>query len=354
LYYYGCYTGSNIISCGPDPLGILSIGVSGNLNVFKTMRPETIHRKEFNLNEKKKELTLLLFRVSEAFFSEDTISYPGEAIEGKVLKEILQRTLDKNIRDFYKNSDLSELVERLDASDSDVDEKALHLVTIFSQGDSRVTMDEDTVQIACELPNFHKAYENETGQNPGARCTLAGSLLHIALEKLGYEGVRCVQVDGHYVVLREMDDGSIKVYDPTASNVTQNAEGTREVKGFAHTFGREDVMKKFEEDNTYQLVLKSSARIEHTDLFSVQDSEGNYVRGFYALNPHTLMDVGTALENLSLLKDSTDATTRVLCEKYPDLKTLDFQEIKRVLQFPDVSDVLPTNEDMNVPRLRAA
>lgn len=150
------------------------------------------------------------------------------------------------------------------------------------------------------LPNLRKQYKTA-----GMNCTLGSAMLHLALEQLGYTGIRTVLRQGHHVVFRERNDGGIQLYDPTSLS-TKNDQ----LVGFSRTFAPEQLANRrevLEGDDKKGIAL--TIQIDEGDKiagFLKAEHNGKFTQTFYAYDPKTIMDMAIALENLSEIKHDVE------------------------------------------------
>ncbi len=282
---------------------------------------------EQNNFERKEELRQNLVLIAQTFFSQEFDVATLEGKEGLELQVALQEAFDKNVRDFYERSELAKEIAKLDLVDSDRDQKAVDIVAKYNSG-SELRDPEGAFLIEKELPNFNQAWQKREGKNPAANCTLAGAEMHLALEQVGYQNVHSVLIKGHYLALRELEDGTVRLYDPSTTH--------DEYLGFIHTCEPDQIKKgELDERGGCVIDIKLPTQPNHTDMFA---EENNFIQRLYALPTSVLVDFFVALENLSEFKDHANRESIDLCEKYPILKTLNIKEMKDAMSFSNPID----------------
>lgn len=221
-----------------------------------------------------------------------TNSEIGPDTEEVQLREHMQEDFQKELIAYFDEAGFGELVEQVRAKSEDgapLDEQMLHAIAQRSEGKHGwVDM----------LPQLRR-------DNPdaGLNCTMGSAMLHIALERLGYQGVRTVLRKGHHVVLREQEDGGLQLYDATSLSTGEDGK----LRGYTRTFKPEDIarvtpVQESADRSGYSFVLRSSEP-DHPGGFYEQGENGQYVQSFYAYDPSIKMDLAIALENLSEIKD---------------------------------------------------
>jgi hypothetical protein len=136
------------------------------------------------------------------------------------------------------------------------------------------------------------------------------SWLHIALEKLGYNDVHTVLRDGHHIVVRELPNGEMKLYDPTSLSTVDG-----ELVGYTRTFKPEQVANKNPVSegrglNGFSFTLSSNEQDKVGGFRGEPGADGVYHQNFYAYDPHIKMDMTIALGNLSEIQEDAAKVER--------------------------------------------
>lgn len=265
----------------------------------------------------------VLIKIAKDFLLENVNEHDFADLNNYELITKIQDRFQNELRNFYLETQYSKDIEKLkiDRSDVPLDEQALHLLAQYSGGDSN-----NSHQISRQLPKFNKQYTNA-----GYECTLSTALIRLALEQLGYTNTRSVLLRRHYMAIRELDDGSIKFYD-AANRTTINGQ----LQGFSHIFNPKEILnRKKIIKNQYIFTVKTKTRIKGTEVFSNKTDTEFYFKEFFVYDPSILIHLTVVLENLSQFKSQDDKYSVELIEKYPYLKRLDFEKIKKDLKLFD-------------------
>ncbi len=268
----------------------------------------------------------------------------SEKVNEAQLYDEIERKLQDSYRDYYESSGLKAQIEELKRSENS-DDKALGIITeVARKGEGGWT---------ATFPNL-KTKDN------GMDCTLAGAMLHFALDGLGFINVYSTLRLGHYVVTRIFDNGDIKIYDP-ATTVTYN--GIR--MGYSRIFLANEVIITNVEKGNGKRGQKIEIIINRPDLpggFQQVSQDRTYKQTFYASVPTIYLDASCALENIdSLKKDAqkfeeekrqSDTNSSVwqrqaqqIVEKYPQIAQFDYKKLKECLQFFDPRDILSIHSE---------
>jgi hypothetical protein len=262
---------------------------------MKHMNPEKhfnrLPEKQSNDSQQETEVVPkeIIVRNTQSFLLRPDDASSMKSLGEKELGETIQAKFQDNLVAHYEESGLMKKISQLRKLDESVrDDEALNLVATESQG-GHGWLD--------MLPNLRKL-DDQAGMN----CTMGSAMLHIALEELGYDGVRTVIRKGHSVVLREYPGGGIKLYDATSLSTIKDR-----LVGYSRTFSSEQI--KDQQDVTehgdrsgfsFTIVTDEEDKIGG---ITEKTTEGKYTQKFYAYDPSTKMDVAIALENLSEIKD---------------------------------------------------
>jgi len=239
----------------------------------------------------------VFLKTAQDFLIDGKIDEETLRLEDKELTKKLQAEFQENLERYFKESGLSDEIEilavreKLQQAEVPLDEQALNLIARKSEGvHGWVDM----------LPNLRKQYKDS-----GMNCTMGSAMLHLALEKLGYSGVRTVLRKGHSVVFREIDDGSIQFYDPTSLSTVNE-----KLVGYSRKFTPDQITNRKEvEESENKKGFAVTLEIGEADKiggFSEADEKGKYAEKFYAYDPSTKMDIAIALENLSEIKQDAE------------------------------------------------
>lgn len=246
-----------------------------------------------DLLEREPQERKVFLKTSQDFLLDGKIDEETLRLEDQELAKKLQAEFQENLERHFKESGLFDEIEllavreKIQQSEIPLDEQALNLIARKSEG---------AHGWADMLPNLRKQ-NKEAGMN----CTLGSAMLHLALEKLGYSGVRTVLRKGHHVVFRELDDGSIHLYDPTSpSTVNEQLVGYSRKFTPGQITNRQEV-EEGENKKGYAVTLKIG-EADTIGGFSEAGEDGQYAQKFYAYDPSTKMDIAIALANLSEIK----------------------------------------------------
>lgn len=233
-------------------------------------------------------------KVAEDFLTEQATTDELLHLPDTELGGAIQDRFQDNLRKHFETSGLSDkiealrLAEAIESKEPPLDEKALNLIAQASEG---------THGWIDMLPSLRNQFEDA-----GLNCTMGSAMLHLALEKLGYDGVHTVLRKGHHVVIRELPDGSLKLYDPTSLSTKDD-----QLVGYQRTFLPDQIKNRREvsEDDgrtgfAFTLALAEQDKVGG---FYEQEPEGSYVQRFYAYDPSIKMDIAIGLGNLSEIKD---------------------------------------------------
>lgn len=224
----------------------------------------------------------VFLKTAQDFLIDGKIDEETLRLEDKELTKKLQAEFQENLERYFKESGLSDEIEilavreKLQQAEVPLDEQALNLIARKSEGvHGWVDM----------LPNLRKQYKDS-----GMNCTMGSAMLHLALEKLGYSGVRTVLRKGHSVVFREIDDGSIQFYDPTSLSTVNE-----KLVGYSRKFTPDQITNRKEvEESENKKGFAVTLEIGEADKiggFSEADEKGKYAEKFYAYDPSTKMDI---------------------------------------------------------------
>lgn len=273
---------------------------------------------------------------NQVLFFEPVESVDTTTLSNTQLAVVLNKNFQKAIEQFYTKSRLQEGVTNISKNyrGDNLDEEVLNFITEKSVA----TTDKQILLGSPMLPKY-------VLENPkvGMECTLASAMLFCALKQVGYKNLRTVYLKGHQVLLQELADGCIKLYDP-ATRSTINGE----TKGFAAVFNKDEIIEKrdFKEPNGekgYSFKIKTKRKSESTGLFEERDSQGYSSKSFYAFGPCTLIDLGIALENLDEIKEKYlkgDKLAKDFVNKHPSLKELDYKKFQKEFGFIDRKKLL--------------
>lgn len=261
----------------------------------KEAEVSTMQAPESKIESPEKELTTreVLLKVADNFLVDGFNEREFAELNNEQLGEKLQQKFQESLLAHFKESGLADEVRILALRESTkpsgipLDEQVLHLIAERSRGVSGW---------ADILPKLRREYKGA-----GLNCTLASAMLHIALEETGFANVRTVSTKGHHIVLRELPDGSLKLYGPTDITTTDER-----LTGYVRTFTPAEIysrqpVEEGHERSGYALRL-ALAESDELGGFIQPDAEGHYTKSYYAYDPSIKMDVGVALENLSEIK----------------------------------------------------
>lgn len=239
---------------------------------------------ELNKDIKNREIFV---KIAQDFLMDDPINDVDiSKMSNRELGEYFQKRFQQNLENFFENSELAQEIK--ECKD---DDEVLHLVANKSEG-MHGWMD--------MLPNLIKL-EPKAGMN----CTMGSATLHMGLEALNYQNVRTVVVKGHSIVLRELEDGSIKLYDSNSKSTVND-----KLVGYTHTFSPEQISNRAEveekaERKGFQFSLERGEQDEQGG-FHMADREGKFSKNFYAYDPSIKMDIAIAIGNLSEIKKDAE------------------------------------------------
>lgn len=234
-----------------------------------------------------------LLKVASSLLSTEEFKKNTLEMDNIQLVEHLQEVFQRNIEHHYRATGLADKInalpvqEGLNPTGVPLDDQAVNLIADLSQG---------THGWVDMLPNLR----NEDPQ-AGLNCTMGSALLHLALEDLGFDVVKSVIRKGHHVVIREMNDGSIKLYDPTSLSTKDG-----KLVGYSRTFSPSEIKgKESVAEKGYGFELDSGGE-DKIGGFMKADDDGQYRQSFFAYESDVKMDLAIALENLSEIKDDAD------------------------------------------------
>ncbi len=259
---------------------------------IKTVMPEQKRTQAF---ETEPEYRQVFLKIAEDFLTEERTTEELIQLEDNDLGQEIQKRFQQSIVRHFERSGLADKIDALrlahhiDPKGVPLDEKALHLIACASEG---------THGWIDMLPSLRNQYASA-----GMNCTMGSAMLHLALEKLGYSGVHTVLRKGHHVVIQELPDGGIKLYDPTSLSTVEN-----QLVGYVRTFADEHVTHKQdvnEKSNAqgFAFTLNSDRQDKIGGFHDEADKTGSYQQSFYAYDPDIKMDVAIALGNLSEIQD---------------------------------------------------
>jgi hypothetical protein len=215
----------------------------------------------------------------------------------KELHDSLQSQIQEIYQDIKSNIDLT--------SDQTINDSIVRIAS-----DSP-----DTPAIGAWLPIEYQRYEGTKME-----CTLGSAMVKLALEEAGSPDARTALLKEHQVAIRNNEDGSITIFDPTTTHTT---EGQRH--GFMADFSADQVVDK---QNVYdkqgnlrgqKFRVETKEKPEHTGMFDSFDEERQvYYRDFFTSEPDTLVELSVVLENLD--NDQYKA-------RYDSLKGYDAREL---------------------------
>ncbi len=285
--------------------------------------------------------TKMLLHAAQTFLMDDPITRDMLTMNHSDLIEELQQRFQRHLERYYEQSGLQQKVIDLcsertrNPTEEPLDEAICHLIAQNSQDDGTWML-----ELPALLKTFHKK---------GYNCTLGSALLQTALQEVGIQHVHTVLRTGHYIVLHELNDGSIKILDPTSLMTTNKGTPKERLVGYVRTFSPSQIINRRE-------IAEPGNRRSFS--FTVQDDKpdhiggitheckGHYEEHFYANDPSIKIDISIALENLSEIKDDAKRATdehsdqtpeltekyleaKTICERSPQLYDLDFAMLKR-------------------------
>jgi hypothetical protein len=234
-----------------------------------------------------------LLKVASSLLSTKEFTKSTLEIESSQLLDLLQQAFQENIKHHYRETGLAVKIKAIPAQESlnptgvPFDEQAVNLIADLSQG---------THGWVDMLPNLRKE-DPEAGLN----CTMGSALLHLALEDLGFDHISTVLREGHHVVIREMSDGSMKLYDPTSLSTKDE-----KLVGYSRTFVPSEIERRDSiVGKGYGFELDSAGEDKIGGFMKPNDA-GQYRQSFFAYEPEVKMDLAIALENLSEIKEDAD------------------------------------------------
>jgi len=241
----------------------------------------------------------------------------------KDLLHQVQYGFQNSIKKYFGDSKLEQDTRNL------TDEQILHLVAVRSEMKNK-----NTPQIARQIPKYSLKYPMA-----GFECTLSTALVRLSLAKMGFNNTRSLLLRRHFIAMRELEDGSIKLYD-AATRITVNGQ----IQGFCESFFPREVYDKHDvwfqnEKRGYVFTIKTTRKIKNTNMFQ-KNNNGFYLKQFFAYEPNILIDLSVVLENLSEITKQKDEFSIKLCADYPILKKLDYPRMKVDLGMFDAYDFL--------------
>lgn len=277
--------------------------------------------------KEKREIKELVLKVAGTFLvGEDALQELRGAPKESFL-QVLQEKYEEELRRYYKESGLHKGVQDLVASykGDSLDVEILQLVGKASDGD------EPWVDMLTKLRDqYPKA---------GMNCTLASAMLHLALDDVGQsDGVHTASCKGHALVLRELSDGGLRIYDPTQ----RRANELGEYQSSLLSVTGKDV-------ETGPAVDEGFGRSGH--VVTVDGLKGGRTARSYAYDSKTVLSVAITLSNLALISvDAMGGKTRdesrdpkdfpaillrrkrakELCEQFPELNR--FSEVWKLIK----------------------
>lgn len=235
----------------------------------------------------------ILIETANAFLLDAPLTAQEADCTDAALGELIQERFQTALKNFYRTSGLADQIEALklkqdiDPQPAPLDVQAANLIAQASEGmHGWVDM----------LPNLKHLYP-ESGLN----CIMGSALLHCALEELGYDNVHTVLVPGHHVVVRELPDGGLTLYDPTSLSTENDT-----LVGYTRTFAAADVRTRtgqIEQGGRqgFAFALVSAER-DAIGGFRDKTSGEKYIQHYYAYDSAIMMDAAIALENLAEIK----------------------------------------------------
>lgn len=211
-----------------------------------------------------------------------------EVLNDEQLGEHVQKKFQKQLEGFFTTSGLED-----ELKECKTDEEALHIIATKQGVSGWVDMLPKTIE------DFNNDPENK-GKKAKMNCTMTSAMLHIALEKMGYTKVRSAIMDGHAISLRELEDGSLKLYD--ANSRSTNKEG--KVTGYTRTFAAEQIENRQDVEERdgrrgFSFTLLRGEPDKWGGYFHAPNKEGQFKKKMYVYDSSIKMDLAIALENLS-------------------------------------------------------
>jgi len=289
-WYVGPYETIDYTKKSPvDFKNINSIKAKSVQDIIKMFNSDLTLSEANKLSEANSAIKSLL-NISPVLFNPDEDLSILQGVDKTKLAEIIQNKFQNNIKSYYHKCWLWKKVEELKLKndlqnwDMPLDEQALNLITKESVGINGWT---------DMLPNFHT--ERDWDKKIGLNCTLASALLHIALEHLWFKNIRTTLRKWHHVVTREMEDGWIKLYDPTSS---------KDDNWYFKIFTKDQIKHKKEVYDKWYSFSLSTKDEDKIGWFS-KLKNGEYQNTFFSYDTPIKMDISIALGNLSEIKDTT-------------------------------------------------
>ncbi|OGM28186.1 hypothetical protein A2801_04100 [Candidatus Woesebacteria bacterium RIFCSPHIGHO2_01_FULL_41_10] len=181
-----------------------------------------------------------------------------------------------------------------------------------------------TSSVGQMFPKHYRLY-------PGSamECTLASSILKLALEEKGKVNVHTVLIKGHQAAIQEEGSGTIIIYDPSTRWTRKDGVA----HGFSHRFEPSEIKHKKDlkdEQGKYRgffFRLETIQRPKNTGMFESFDEKRQvYTRDFFASESDTLIELSVVLENLSDLSDK---------DSFSSLQDFDAKEVVKTLHIFD-------------------
>jgi hypothetical protein len=237
-----------------------------------------------------------LLAASQIFLSDEPLTEDLLRMTNEALVEELQQRFQRHLEDHYERSGLKKKVVMLcteharDPAGS-LDEEICHLVAQNCGHEGTWTR---------ELPVILSAFDR-TGYN----CTLGSAMLQTALQDAGFTRVHTVLRAGHYCVIRELDDGSLKLLDATSLQTEHKGEPNERLIGYVRTFPKAEVVERKNIPQPggregFAFTLRTHEKDSIGGLTNRAD--GGFEQSFFANDPSIKIDIGIALENLSEIK----------------------------------------------------
>jgi len=239
----------------------------------------------------------VLLQTAEHLLMDEGLDQEIVQLDDQKLIALLHNRFQKQLENHFRESGLLAEIkalpinEQLSPSHVPLDEQALHLIARKSDGvHGWLDM----------LPNLRNQIEGA-----GLNCTLGSAMLHLALDELGLKEVRTVLRRGHHVVLRELDNGSIKLYDPTSSTTVNE-----QTVGYFREFTPDQIRSRRQVDegsarSGYSFILTSDTEDTIGGFYATKGKK-EISEAFYAYDPSTKLDLAIALGNLSEVKDDAE------------------------------------------------
>ncbi len=240
----------------------------------------------------------MLLLTAQAFLMDEPITHEMITMDDADLMEELQLRFQSHLERYYEASGIKQKVVNLYSqrtkhpAKEPLDEGICNIIAENSQDDGTW---------ALELPAFHKEF-----QKKGYNCTLGSALLQTALEDAGMTDARTVLRAGHYVVMRELDDGSIKILDATSVSTVDKDTPEERLVGYARTFPADKVTNRTkiaEPGNRSGTAFTLCADTPDAIGGFTERNAAQYEQHFYANPPSIKINIAIALENLSEIKD---------------------------------------------------